>query len=80
LLGESTRDPLELRRAVEATFARRKMAMPSSLPAGLGDAFMTDTLEQSQWTSFLKRNRLDAIALANVATRLRGALGKAGIF
>ena len=80
LLGESTLDPLELRRAIEATFVRRKTAVPSSLPAGLGDAFVTDATKQSQWAAFLKRNRLDAIALADVVVQLRGELGKAGIF
>ena len=43
LLEGSTLDSLLLRRAIEATFERRKMAMPSGLPAGLSDDFVTST-------------------------------------
>jgi hypothetical protein len=39
LLTEGALEPVELRRAVEATFDRRKLAMPSALPSGLSDAF-----------------------------------------
>jgi len=40
LLGEGTLDPSELRRAIEATFARRNMNLPKELPTGLSDAFV----------------------------------------
>ena len=79
LLGENTLDQSELRRAIEATFSRRKMAMPASLPAGLSDAFAADAIKQTQWSAFLKKNRLDAIALAEVVTRLRGEIHKVGV-
>ncbi|UUZ77318.1 nucleotidyl transferase AbiEii/AbiGii toxin family protein [Polaromonas sp. P1(28)-13] len=79
LLGEHMLDPSELRRAIETTFERRKMAIPASLPAGLGDAFMADAIKQTQWSAFLKKNRLDAIALADVVTRLRGEFHKIGV-
>jgi len=35
LMTEGSLDPIELRRAIAATFERRKLAMPSSLPTGL---------------------------------------------
>ena len=79
LLGENTLDQAELRRAIEATFNRRKMAIPTSLPAGLSDAFVADAIKQTQWNAFLKKNRLDAIALADVVTRLRGEIHKVGV-
>ena len=79
LLGENTLDKAELRRAIEATFNRRKMAMPTSLPGGLSDAFVADAIKQTQWNAFLKKNRLDAIALADVVTRLRGEIHKVGV-
>ncbi len=79
LLGENTLDQAELRRAIEATFNRRKMAMPTSLPAGLSDAFVAAAIKQTQWNAFLKKNRLDAIALADVVTRLRGEIHKVGV-
>ena len=79
LLGENTLDKAELRRAIEATFNRRKMAMPTSLPGGLSDAFVADAIKQTQWNAFLKKNRLGAIALADVVTRLRSELHKVGV-
>lgn len=79
LLGENTLDQAELRRAIEATFNRRKMAMPTSLPAGLSDAFAADTIKQAQWNAFLKKNRLDLVALADVVTRLRKEVRKVGV-
>jgi hypothetical protein len=65
---------------VKATFARRKMALPSSTPVGLSDAFATDAAKGAQWAAFLKRNQLDAIALTEVVPTLRAELGRAGIF
>ena len=71
-------EPLELRRAVEATFARRKSAMPSTLPAGLSEGFANDVAKQRQWTAFLKKNRLDAMDLAEVVELLRDEFQKLG--
>ena len=79
LLAENTLDQAELRRTIEATFDRRKMSMPTSLPAGLSDAFVADAIKQTQWNAFLKKNRLGVIALAEVVTRLRGEIYKVGV-
>ena len=79
LLGDNTLDQAELQRAIEATFNRRKMAMPTSVPAGLRDAFVADAIKQTLWNAFLKKNRLDAISLADVVTRLRGEIHKVGV-
>jgi Nucleotidyl transferase AbiEii toxin, Type IV TA system len=79
LLGNNALDPAELRRATEATFNRRKMALPTALPAGLSDAFAASAIKQTQWHAFLKKNQLNTIALADVVTRLRGELHKAGV-
>ena len=79
LLGENSLDEAELRRAIKATFARRKMSMPSILPDGLSDAFMTDAIKQTQWNAFLKKNQLNAIALADVVTLLRNKFHKVGV-
>jgi hypothetical protein len=80
LLSETELEPTELRRAIAATFARRKMGLPSSIPTGLSDAFATDKTKQAQWTAFLKKNRLDATSLADIVTQLRESLQKIGIF
>lgn len=71
LLSEDALETAELRRAIEATFNRRKLAMPSTLPSGLSDAFVQDAAKQRQWAAFLKKNRLDALDLAEVVMLLR---------
>jgi Nucleotidyl transferase AbiEii toxin, Type IV TA system len=79
LLSEDTLDAEQLKRAIEATFTRRKTPLPMSLPAGLSDAFATDTIKQTQWMAFLKKNRLDTIALEVIVARLHNAFQKIGI-
>jgi hypothetical protein len=71
LLTEGALEPAQLRRAVAATFARRQLTMPSSLPSGLSDAFVQDAAKQRQWAAFLKKNRLEAMDLAEVVALLR---------
>ena len=41
-----TLDPLRLRQAIAATFARRVTAIPALVPDGLSDAFATDPAKQ----------------------------------
>lgn len=76
LLTEGALEPAELRRAVEATFARRQLAMPSALPSGLSEAFVQDAAKRKQWAAFLKKNRLEALDLAEVVALLRGEFQK----
>ena len=45
-------DRLRLRRAIVATFARRRTAIPSLIPDGLSDAFAEDPGKQRQWAAF----------------------------
>jgi predicted nucleotidyltransferase component of viral defense system len=71
LLSEEDLAPDELRRAVEATFARRRLAMPADLPIGLSDAFAQDPIKQRQWAAFFKKNGLAPRELAEVVARLR---------
>lgn len=70
LLRDEAIDDAELQRAIEATFARRQTAVPSTLPIGLTDAFASDATKQVQWRAFLKKNGLDAIDLAEVVRYL----------
>lgn len=79
LLTDDALDITELRRAVEATFDRRKLAIPSKLPTGLSDAFAQDAAKQRQWAAFLKKNRLDALDLTVIVVRLRSELRKLGL-
>ena len=71
LLTEEDLAPDELRRAVEATFARRRLAMPADLPIGLSDAFAQDPIKQRPWAAFFKTNGLAPRELAEVVARLR---------
>jgi predicted nucleotidyltransferase component of viral defense system len=62
--------------AIQATFTRRKTALPIDLPVALTPAFSENPLKQSQWTSFLKRGRLvqEQVSLADVVPLLHGFL------
>jgi Nucleotidyl transferase AbiEii toxin, Type IV TA system len=66
LLHDTTLDDAELRRAVEATFARRQTAVPSNQPIGLSDVFADDATKQLQWRAFLKKNKLEPVNLGDV--------------
>ena len=79
LITEGTLEPTELRSAVEATFARRQLAIPNTLPAGLSDTFSRDATKQMQWTAFLKKSRLNAMDLPQVVARLREEFQKLGV-
>jgi hypothetical protein len=51
-----------------------------TLPSGLSDAFVQDAAKQRQWAAFLKKNRLEALALAEVIALLRGEFQKLAAF
>lgn len=74
LLSQGTLDQEQLRKAVEATFARRKLGIPSAWPVGLTDTFATDSGKQTQWTAFLRKNRLQQMPLHEVVGRIRSGL------
>jgi hypothetical protein len=59
-----------LRQAVRATFDRRKTTLTGDPPFGLTDAFAQDTQKQVQWQAFLRKNRLEALALNDIITTL----------
>jgi Nucleotidyl transferase AbiEii toxin, Type IV TA system len=78
LLGEGTLDAEQLRRAIEATFVRRKTPMPASMPTGLSNAFALDAVKQAQWNAFLKKNRLATVALEDIVMQLRSTFKHIG--
>ena len=59
-----------LRQAIRATFDRRKTALAGEVPFGLTDAFAQDAQKQAQWQAFLRKNRLEALALNDVIAAL----------
>jgi predicted nucleotidyltransferase component of viral defense system len=54
LTGAFEIDPERLRRAVTATFARRRTMIPVEVPDGLRDDFATDPAKQRQWSAFTR--------------------------
>jgi Nucleotidyl transferase AbiEii toxin, Type IV TA system len=72
LLHDTTLDDSELKRAIEATFARRQTPMPATLPIGLSEAFAAGATKQVQWKAFLRKNKLDAMDLAELVRYVRG--------
>ena len=79
LLDDTTLEAPVMRRAIDATFERRKMALPTTVPVGLTDTFARDLTKQTQWKAFLKKNQLGPIVLAEVVNRLRGAFRDVGV-
>ena len=77
LLDRETLDAENLAGAIAATFVRRGMAVPASLPVGLTDEFSGDATRQALWHAFLKKNELAQQALPDVVAMLRAALGPA---
>jgi hypothetical protein len=51
---------------VRATFDRRATGLIGSAPLGLTDTFAQDAQKDAQWQAFLKRNRLEGLALSGV--------------
>lgn len=60
-----------LRQVIRATFDRRKTTITGDAPFGLTNAFGQDAQKQTQWQAFLRKNRLEALALNDVIAALR---------
>jgi predicted nucleotidyltransferase component of viral defense system len=63
-----------LRRAIDATFARRSTPLPASVPEGLSDAFAADAAKQAQWHAFGRNLSVAAPALSDLVAELRASL------
>ena len=71
LLRDRDLDDVELVRAIQATFTRRRTALPEGVPAGLSDAFATDSGKLTQWRAFVTKNKLNPVALDELVQALR---------
>jgi hypothetical protein len=60
-----------LAKAIAATFARRRTALPVDVPLGLSNAFAHDETKRKQWRAFLQRNKLEGPELDQVVNELR---------
>jgi predicted nucleotidyltransferase component of viral defense system len=49
-----------LKQAIQATFKRRRTALPIEIPSGLSNEFVSDAGKQVQWQAFVRRSRLDS--------------------
>jgi hypothetical protein len=63
-----------LARAIAATFARRKTAIPSELPDALTRAFAEDPAKQQQWASFVETVGFRPASLAELVDDLAAFL------
>lgn len=63
LLGSEALDMTVLARAVTATFTRRGMVVPATLPIGLTDAYALDPTRQALWRAFERSNALPVVPL-----------------
>jgi len=77
LLDRETLNSHTLARAIAATFERRGLALPDSLPIGLTVEFAMDASRQALWRAFLNKNDMALIPLLDVVTKLRETLGSA---
>ncbi|QRF62561.1 nucleotidyl transferase AbiEii/AbiGii toxin family protein [Variovorax paradoxus] len=75
LLEREDLDDDMLANAIAATFMRRGMAVPRSLPVGLSDEYANDPSRQALWHAFLKKNDMPSRPLVDVVVLLRGRLG-----
>ncbi|MCC7126546.1 MAG: nucleotidyl transferase AbiEii/AbiGii toxin family protein [Acidobacteria bacterium] len=73
LMDRETLDGELLAEAIRATFERRGMALPGTLPIGLSDEFAHDPSRQALWLTFLKKNELAPEPLPAIVERLRSA-------
>lgn len=74
LLHRFELDAQRLRRAVDATFARRGMAMLSTVPEGLSDAYASDRGKQRQRVAFAANLSSPAPGLRQLVDELRAKL------
>ncbi|MHB1274046.1 MAG: nucleotidyl transferase AbiEii/AbiGii toxin family protein [Rhodanobacter sp.] len=76
LLRQGGFDPAVLAQAIHATCTRRETVLPEGWPTGLDDEFAADAAKLAQWQAFLRKNQLEAPALADVLAALRAALAQ----
>lgn len=71
LTRRSDLNPEIMRRALVATFDRRRTPLPQTTPVGLSSEFVADGAKQKQWSAFVAKNKLSAPSLDDVVAYLR---------
>jgi hypothetical protein len=67
-------DNAVLKKAIRATFERRRTALPVQLPIGLSAEFADDPQKNKQWQAFLRKNGIEPKPLGEIVTDLRNIL------
>jgi len=65
ILNSQAIEASELADAIAATFSRRETDVPSTVPAGLTDAFSADPLKTQQWATYTASIGLEGLSLEN---------------
>jgi predicted nucleotidyltransferase component of viral defense system len=65
ILNSQAIEASELADAIAATFSRRETDVPSTVPAGLTDAFSADPLKIQQWARYTESIGLEGLSLEN---------------
>lgn len=60
-----------LSKAIELTFARRKTTVPNEPPLAFTREFSDDSIKQSQWDAFLRKNSLESIIFTEAIERIK---------
>lgn len=76
LLREEEMESGLLARAIAATFARRRTALPEGIPGALSDGFARDETKRTQWRAFLRKNRIKGPPLEEVVAEIRTGLAE----
>lgn len=64
-------DGTQLKSTLQSTFARRNTGIPNKLPVAFSEEFSQDSLKQTQWNAFIRRNSLESADLAHVVEGIR---------
>jgi hypothetical protein len=64
-------DGTTLKDTIQSTFSRRNTEIPNKVPVAFSEEFSHDSLKQTQWNAFVKRNSLEPADLAHVIEGIR---------
>lgn len=76
IFSRESLNPKTLAQAINATFTRRGMDIPTKLPVGLSDEFASDPSRQAIWIAFLRKNDLAVMPLIELVAKLRSEFEK----
>lgn len=60
-----------LKNAIQLTFEKRKTSIPNEPPLSFTSEFSEDSVKQTQWNAFLRKNSLESIPFTQVVKRIK---------